>query len=109
MDFLKNIWKGVVSVIGILAVVTALVTFDARYAKPADIKMLKVEVAATLEEVKKSFQLDRDIQRMNNVTDRLMDTRQRLLQYPKDKGLKEDIENLTIEKKRLQNKLEGEK
>jgi len=105
-QFMKNCWKQVSVVVGVIAIVTSILAFDARYAKSADIDRLEGKIVSTLQEFKKSLELQRNIDRLTSITDQLMKIKFLLKQYPKDKELKEDYENLKIERDKLQLKVE---
>ena len=106
MEYLKNTWKGVLAVVGVLAVITTLSTFRATLATSADLEKVKADTKQTIQELKKSIELDRDISRLNQVTDSLMKAKIQQRYYPKDKELQEDIETLKADKEKLQQRIE---
>lgn len=118
MAYLKKEWKLVTTVIGVLSIMISLGTIDARYAKTAEVKELdqkktteikqvKTEVAETITELKKNIQLQRDIMRLESVSDQIIKTKLLLKTYPKDKDLKEDYETLKQQKEKLQEKIDS--
>ena len=117
MNWLKNSWKMALTIVTALGIITALAAFNAHYASSEDLQKAKTEAAVNLEkakvetkaaiqEMKKSMELDRDINRLNTVNDSLMKARIQQRTYPKDKDIKEDIENLKKEKDKIQEKIE---
>ena len=76
IEYIKNSYKGVLSVVGVLGVIAALSAFPAHFATSADLENLKKESAASVAatdirlkqeilQLKKSMELDRDITRLN--------------------------------------------
>jgi len=106
IDYLKFCWKGVLTVVGVLAVITALTTFYSTLATSADLVKIKEETNSAIGQLKKSMDLDRNINRLNQINDSLM--RAKILQktYPNDRELKEDIETLKRDKMKLQQRIE---
>lgn len=113
----KDYWKGVTTIVGIIGVMTALVAFDARYAKSneiiqldnkktIEIKQVESNTVNTLKEFKKSLEMHRDIDRLNALNDRLMQLKLLMKTYPKDQELKEDYENIKAKRDKLQEELE---
>jgi hypothetical protein len=99
-------WKGVTTIVSIIAIVTALVAFDARYAKPADVKNVEQKVVQTLDQFKTSLQLRDDITRLDAVNNQLMQTKIQLRNHPNDQDLKDDYEALKQQKIKLQEKID---
>lgn len=109
IDLIKRCWKGVITVVGILGVITALVSFDSRYASSAAIEKLDAKTTAAIQEVKESMELDRNLDRLERINDNLFKAKLQQRQYPKDTELKEDIESLKKEKNQLQQKINNRK
>jgi hypothetical protein len=107
IEYLQRCWKGLASIVGMLAVGGTILTVPTFVATPADIVKVKAEVAGTLQEFKKSIELDRDITRLNQVNDSLMKAKIQQRAYPKDKDIEEDIETLKEDKAKLQKRIEG--
>ncbi len=107
IDFIQRCWKGVLTVVGILAVITALTTFYSTLATSADLMKIKEETNSAITQLKKSMELDRDINRLNQVNDSLMKAKILQRSYPNDKELKEDIDSLKQDKLKLQQRIES--
>lgn len=107
IDFIQKCWKGVLSIVGILAVITALTGFYSTLATSADIQKVREEAKQGIAELRKSMELDRDISRLNQVTDSLMKAKIQARQYPNDKDIADDVKSLQFDKERLQKKIEG--
>lgn len=117
MEFLKLWKKGVIAALGVLAVIAAILAFDARYAKPEDvqkvevitdakIKTVETNTAKSINEVTKTIQLQQNVIRLNAVNDQLIKTRGLIKTYPKDKELQEDYENLKEERTKIQQSID---
>jgi hypothetical protein len=128
LEYLKQCWKQVAGAVGVLAIITGIITLEARYAKTAEIekisskiettataqdnkfnsKITKVEsdVSNTIKEVTKSLQLQQDVFRLNFVSDQMMKTKSMMKTYPKDQELKEDYENLKLERAKIQMRID---
>ena len=106
IPYLQTCWRGVLSIVGILAVITALTGFYSTLATSADIQKVRQENRESITELRKSMELDRDISRLNQVTDSLMKAKIQQRQYPADQDLQEDVRSLQTEKERLQKKIE---
>lgn len=121
IDFIKKEWKLVTTVVGVLSIMITLGGIDARYAKTAEtnekinqvdvkkteeIKKAKTEVTETIVELKKSIELQRDINRLESINDQLMKTKILIKTYPKDQELKTDYQELKDKKEKLQEKIE---
>ena len=106
LEYIKRCWKQVATTVGVLAIITSILTFDARYAKTDDIKNVETKVAATIDQLQKNLQLQQDITRLNNVTDQMIKTRGLVKQYPKDKDFKEDYEILKSQRTKIQEKID---
>lgn len=107
IDFIHRCWKGVLTIVGTLAVITALTGFYSTLATSADIQKVRDETKQVVSELRKSMELDRDISRLNQTTDSLMKARIQQRQYPLDKDITEDVKTLQADKERLQRKIEG--
>lgn len=103
MNFLKNSWKMVVSIIGALAIMGTIVTFYSSLATSADLEKAKTEIKT---EFQKSMQLERDLSHLNNINDNLMKAKQQQRDYPKSKDIKEDVESLKAEKAAIQQRID---
>src|SRR5450759_4344139 len=99
MNFLKDSYKMVVTIIGALVLIGTIVTFGSKVATSADLEKAKTEIKT---EFQKSMQLDRDISRLNSVNDNLMKSKIQSRSYPKDVEIKEDIKSLQLEKEAIQ-------
>lgn len=104
--FIIASWKQITGIVGVLSIITSILVFDARYAKTAEVKALETNVVNTIQEVKKSIQLQQDVTRLDTVTDQMMKTKLLIKSYPRDKELQEDFDNLKKEKQRLQRRVE---
>ena len=106
IEYIQRCWKGILTFVGVLAVITALTTFYSTLATSADIIKIREETNSAIGQLKKSMELDRDINRLNQVNNSLM--RAKILQktYPNDRELKEDIEVLKKDKTKLQQRIE---
>jgi len=109
IDWIKNCWKQVSMVVGMLAIIMGILTFDARYAKTQEVskefKQTEIKVADAIKEVKKSIELQQDISRLNTINDQLMQTKILLRKHPKDQDLIDDWEVLKSEKIKIQQKM----
>jgi len=105
-DFFKRCWKGVITLVGVMAIITALSTFRSTFATSAELEQLKVETRQEIVQVKNEFQksmeLDRNLSRMNWINENI--TRVRLLLYsrPRDKFLIDEYNSLKAEKAKVQ-------
>lgn len=110
-EFLSRCWRWVATVIGTIAIISGVLTIPTYVATPADLNKLKnevkTEVTGTIVEFKKSMELDRDITRLNQINDTLIKARIQQRQYPKDKDIAEDVENLKKDKALLESKIKG--
>lgn len=103
MNWLKKYYKTVLIIMGALI---TFWTFNAHFASSEDLQKEKNERTIAISEMKKSMELDRDINRLNSVNDNLMKSKIQLRTYPKDKEIKEDIENLKAEKEKIQERID---
>ncbi len=103
MNWLKDIfqrcWRGVVTVVGTIAIIVALVTAYNTF-------VTQGQLAAAVKQQDKKVELWINLQRLNNVTDSLMKAKIQSRQYPKDKDIAADVEELKAEKEKLQKKIE---
>jgi hypothetical protein len=119
--FLAGCWKGVLTVVGVIGTIVFINSFYSSLATSADLQkavqaveqkssaqvlLLEKKTEAQIQQFQKSMELDRDLNRLNNVNDNLMRTKQQLRVRPKDKDLQEDYEALKEEKIKLQQKIE---
>jgi len=102
-NWLKDSWQMVVSIIGALAIMGTIVVFYSTLATSADLEKAKTEIKT---EFQKSMQLDRDINRLNNINDSLIKARLQQRTYPKDKDIKEDVESLKADKAAIQQRID---
>jgi preprotein translocase subunit SecF len=113
MNWLKNSWKMVATIIGALAIMTTLTTFYSNLATSDDVAKAKAEVkaenSAAIQELRKSIQLNEDINRLDRINDNIIKAKIQLRQYPKDKDIKDDIKNLIQEKVKVKEKIENRK
>jgi hypothetical protein len=87
----------------VVGVVGGIMVLPSHVATPADLKQMKTEITT---EFKKSMELERDISRLNNVTDSLVKSKQQLRQYPKDADIAEEVEMLKAEKVKIQDRIQ---
>jgi hypothetical protein len=117
LDFISGCWKLIVTVVGAIAIVVTVISFSSQIATSADIKRMESQTAASIEQVekraegrqiqfKKSMDLDRDISRLYQIQDNITRQKQLIKQYPKDKELVEDYEQLKKEKAILQERID---
>ena len=106
IEYLQRCWKGIASIAGMIVIAGGIMTVPTYVATPADLEKVKADTKQTIQELRKSIELDRDITRLNQVTDSLMKAKIQQRQYPKDKDLKEDIETLKTDKEKLQKQIE---
>ncbi len=98
-DAFQRCWRGVLTVVGTIAIIVALVTAYNTF-------VTQSQLAAAEERIDKRIELRDNIQRLNNVTDSLMKARIQQRDYPKSKDIAADIEELKAEKLRLQKQIE---
>lgn len=108
LDYIKKCWKIVVTFCGVLGIMMGIFAFDSRYAKSQEIVVLEAKTASTIEEVKKTIQIQQDLMRLDNLNDQLLKTKLMIKTYPEDNELKEDYQNLQKEKINVKKKLEEE-
>lgn len=110
MNWLKDSWKIAISIVGGLAILGTLITFNARYATSEDLKQaeqrIRAENSIVVQELRRSMEIDRDIARLNMVTDNLMRAKLLQRQYPNDNDLKTEIEDLKLERDKIQKRIE---
>ncbi len=103
MNWLKDIfqrcWRGVVTVVGTIAIIVALVTAYNTF-------VTQGQLAAAVKQQDEKVELWINLQRLNNVTDSLMKAKIQSRSYPKDLDIKEDIKFLQLEKEKLQQLIE---
>jgi len=95
LNFLKNCWKGVLTIVGVLAVVTTLVTFYSNLVTTS-------ELNAAVTQINKSIELRDNVFRLNNINENITRVRLLLKTRPGDKDLQEDYETLKKDKEKLQ-------
>lgn len=110
MDWLKDSWKVAISIVGGLAILGTLITFNSRYATSEDLKQtaqsIRAENSIAIQELRKSMELDRDIVRLNMIMDNLVKARLLQRQYPNDPDIKAEIEELKLERDKVQKRIE---
>jgi hypothetical protein len=104
MEWLKKNIKTILFVMGALI---TFWTFNSHFASSEDLKKVADKTTASIQEMKKSMELDRDISRLNNVTDSLVKSRIQQRYYPRDKDIAEDVGRLKAEKARLETQIKG--
>jgi hypothetical protein len=104
MSWIKKNLRAILFIMGALI---TFWTFNAHFASSEDLKRVEDKTAASIQEEKKSRELDRDISRLYNVTDNLIRARIQQRTYPHDKEIQEDVENLKAEKARLEQLIRG--
>lgn len=107
IEWFKSTWKGVLTIVGVLAVITSLTTFYSTLATSADLAKEKQERVLGQEEMMKTIRLNRNLDRLNTVTDSLMKARIQQRSYPRDKDIAADVEQLKVDKLKLQQEIEG--
>jgi hypothetical protein len=98
-EYWNKCWKGLATFVGVLAMVTAIVTFYSNLATSADLAQVK-------QEFKQSMELDRNLNKMDRINDNLIRLKILQKQYPSDKEIKEELESLKIEKVKVQEKID---
>jgi len=117
LDFISGCWKLIVTTVGAIAIAVTVISFSSQIATSADIRKMESQTAASIEQVekraearqqqfKKSMDLDRDISRLYQIQDNITRQKQLIKQYPKDKELAEDYEQLKKEKAILQERID---
>ncbi len=103
MNWLKEAfqrcWKGVATVVGTIAIIVALVTAYNTF-------VTQGQLAAAVKQQDEKVELWINLQRLNSVNDSLMKAKIQSRQYPRDKDIAADVEELKAEKERLQEKIE---
>jgi len=99
MGWLKNNTKIILFIMGALI---TFWTFNSHFASSEDLKRAEEKTTASIQEFKKSMELDRDISRLNQVNDSLIKAKIQQRQYPRDKDLQDDIEELKSNKSKLE-------
>lgn len=107
LEFLNRCWKGVATVISVVAIIGGILLLPTYVVSPADIVKVEQRIDSKIQEFKKSMDLDRDISRLNQVADSLMKAKIQQRQYPKDKDISEDVEVLKNDKAILEQKIKG--
>ena len=105
-EFLKRCWKVVATFAGALAIIVAMSTFYTNIATSEDLAQVRAETKAAITEFKKSMDLDRDIARLNQVNDAILQTRLLLKSHPNDKDLIETLKALKQDKAKLQERID---
>jgi hypothetical protein len=106
LEYIKGGWKIIVYITSGIGIIASLFVFDARYAKMYALEKMEKDVVVTIQEVKKSIQLQQDINRLDSITDQMMKAKLLMKTYPKDKDLKEDYESLKIQKDKIKQSVE---
>jgi len=106
IDYIKRCWKVVATISGALAIIVALSTFYASLATSEDLAQVRAETKAAISEFKKSMDLDRDIARLNQVNDAILQARLLLKSHPNDRDLIETLKALKQDKVKLQERID---
>lgn len=106
IKYLKTCWKQVATVVGVLAIITSIITFYATLAKTEDLKKLDVKVNATSQKVKEII-IQQNVLKLNSISEQMVKTRYLMKSYPKDKEIKEDYKTLQKEKEKAQQDLDN--
>lgn len=110
LEIIKNSWKGVTIITGIIAVIISLTAFDSRYAKSIDtkerIQLVEQNIDIKVQKLMKTMDLQQNIFRLKSITDQLMQVKIQLRNHPKDKDLQEDYEKLKAEKEKIELEIE---
>ena len=99
-EVLKTWWRQVLGIVGGLALITGIIAFDARYAKSEDVKQ-------TFTEVKKSFQLQQDLWKLESLNEQIVKSKAQIKLNPKDQEIKDEYNELKIKKEKLQQNIES--
>lgn len=99
LEYIQRCWKGVLTVVGVLVVITALTTFYSTLATSADLEKVK-------DEFHKSMELDRALNKLDRINENLIRLKIQQRQYPKDKEIAEDLEVLKSEKSKVQEQID---
>lgn len=110
INWLRDSWKIAISIVGGLAILGTLIAFNARYATSDDLKQtvqsIRTENSIAIQELRKSMELDRDIARLNMIMDNLVKAKLLQRQYPNDPEIKSEIDELKLEKEKIQKRIE---
>ena len=101
INFFKTWWKHVVTVAGVIGIITTIIAFDARYAKTEEQEKIETKVTETSDKVK-AIDVKQNIMRLNSITEQMLKTRILMKTYPNDKEIKEDYKALRQEKEKAQ-------
>ena len=114
-------WKGVLTVVGVIAAIVAINSFFSSLATSAElekavqsveqkaaaqVQLLEKKTDAQIKQFQQSMELERDLTRLDNVNENLMRTKQQLRVRPKDADLQEDFEALKAKKLMLQQRID---
>lgn len=99
IEFFRRCWKILIMVPVVATTIGGIALLPTYVATPADLKQLETKINDKIE-------LDRNLQKLNNVNENLYRVKAQKRQYPKDKEVQEDYENLVAEKAKLQEKIE---
>lgn len=116
-QILKDYWKAATTVVAVIGIFTAVVTFDARYAKSTEVQQLdqkktieikKVEkdTVETLKSFKKCIESTDKLRRLESMDDQLMKLKILIKTYPKDQELKDDYNSLKEKRDKIKDELE---
>ncbi len=110
MNWLKDSFKMVVSIVGALAIIATLIAFYSSLATSEDLNKAKAEIKAensvVIKELRKDIELKSDLDRLDRINDNLIKAKILQKTYPKDKEIKEDIKDLKAEKEKIKQKIE---
>ena len=98
-EFFQRCWKIVAMVPVVAGTIAGVAVLPSYVATPADLKSLETRVMDKIE-------LDRNLQKLNNVNENLYRVKAQKRQYPKDKEIQEDYDSLVAEKTKLQRAIE---
>jgi len=98
-EFFQKCWKTLAMIPVVVTMIGGIAVLPSYVATPADLKSLETRVMDKIE-------LDRDLQKLNNVNENLYRVKAQRRQYPKDKEIQEDYESLVKEKTKLQRAIE---
>lgn len=105
LNFFKTWWKHVITIAGVISIITTIILFDARYAKTEQQEKIETKVTETSDRVK-TIDIKQNIMRVNSITEQMLKTRILMKTYPKDKEIKEDYKILQQEKINAQQELD---
>jgi hypothetical protein len=105
IQILKDSWQKVAAVVGVIGIVTAIIAFDARYAKTEDVSEIGKTVIVTAQAVK-TIDVKQNVMRLNSISEQMVKMRMLMKTYPNDKEIRDDYKTLQKEKVQVQQDLD---